>query len=889
MRTSVFHLVLLCWCLLLPATLGGVRVRYGAQAASVVKVTGDDIAIVGTTVTLTATVSDPEQTLLPPYDYRWQFSADSLTWTDLDATTAQLRLEDVDTDQTGWYRLRVTSQNCTSDRCTAYSAPHYLDVIYDSELCFGTLLFREDFGGNSPDDPFVGQESVATMQDYTQLKVNRYPNMGGGRYLLTKSGYCNGDTSNWGGYRGSQWHLMDDHTYPEDKTRGYLLQVDGKAGNHIFYQTGIGNLCENSVLTFSVYAVNVVTWVQWLGSPYFALPNLKFEIANPYTNELIGVYETGPIPSDSTLYKQGTPEMFHPEWRPNANRDWCLSAHWNQYAFTLPIPQGLDSVVYTIRNNAKSTTGNDFAMDDIEIWLCAPTVQIEGVDTLCAGETSMLTARVTRNRSFIEPFDYLWEYSPDSLNWTTYTRNEEAVIGQASAARHNGWYRLTVSSEGTMDSKNCKAYSRPFHLTVMPCQPTYDTAYVSGCDSVQYKGRTYYSSIAFADTVQRPWIGDSIHLDSLVVWHSTTGSLPLTGKDSLQHCSQWFYRDTVLTDTLTNSHGCDSLLTVSLTLTYTPAYDTTYYSACDSVFYREHWYYASCSVNDTTPRVHTGDSIHTAVLTVLRSTRGKDNASGVDSLNYQGVWYNRDTAFVRQLTNAEGCDSLVSVSLTLTYTPTFDTTYLVGCDSVMYNNRWYYADTKNTYTITRPYKGDHTHTDIVRVRYSSSFDYQMEGQDSVWFETRYLYRDTVMTWHLTNAAGCDSTVYFHVDVIPSGSKPADDEGIEDLIVNKYDWIIVLNNRRLRMLFPNHEPESFVWLKNGQPQPWYKRDYYTEDRLLDGTFQMVLNIAGQTVRSNIIVVNQPDAAPRQTPKQLRDGRLFIYHNGNEYNAQGIRIR
>ena len=96
------------------------------------------------------------------------------------------------------------------------------------DLCLdGTLLFREDFGGNDPSEPRVGTDPVVGMT-YEQLLSDAWQVMHSGAYLITKSGYCNGDTSltNLPENRRSQWHLQDDHTYPDDRTRGYLMEIE---------------------------------------------------------------------------------------------------------------------------------------------------------------------------------------------------------------------------------------------------------------------------------------------------------------------------------------------------------------------------------------------------------------------------------------------------------------------------------------------------------------------------------------------------------------------------------------------------------------------------------------------------------------------------------------
>ena len=269
----------------------------------------------------------------------------------------------------------------------------------------GTLLFREDFGGNDPNDPRVGTTPVSGMT-YTQLLTDAWRSMGSGKYLLTKSGYCNGDTSmtNLPQNRGSQWHLQDDHTYPNDKTRGYLLEIDGRGGNSAFYSTTIEGLCEGSRLTFSAYVVNVLTWGLYVGRPgVYAYPRLKFVLTDPSSNAELATYDTGDIPFDSAFI--------------NDYKCWQQSAEWRLVGMNFTVPPGQNRIKLTIYNNTTGTTGNDFAIDDIEVRLCAPPVSIEGEAEVCTNSSAFLTTNFTNDGTFAEPLEYKWWFSADSVTW----------------------------------------------------------------------------------------------------------------------------------------------------------------------------------------------------------------------------------------------------------------------------------------------------------------------------------------------------------------------------------------------------------------------------------------------------------------------------------------
>ena len=232
-----------------------------------------------------------------------------------------------------YYELYVATEHC------------------EEELCMdGTLLFREDFGGNDPSDPAVSMASVPGMSSQYYNSGN---NLGSGYYTLRKEGWSNG----------IQWHRQDDHTYPDDKTRGYLLEVDGMGSAEPFYSKTIDGLCAGSKLTFSAYVVNVhyAGQLDYFGSSY-VYPRMKFVLKDPTTGAVLAEKSTGDIQPD---WRYGTPET----WK--YARDNALSAEWQLVGMNFIVPDGIESIRMFIYNDVeRNGSGNDFALDDIEIRLC---------------------------------------------------------------------------------------------------------------------------------------------------------------------------------------------------------------------------------------------------------------------------------------------------------------------------------------------------------------------------------------------------------------------------------------------------------------------------------------------------------------------------------------
>ena len=323
----------------------------------------------------------------------------------------------------------------------------------------GTLLFREDFGGNDPNDPVAGTEPAPGMtRSYLQIYdtatcrgSSGCIGMGSGRYLLTKVGYRNSSSFGF-----SHWFIMDDHTYPNDYSRGYLLEIDGRTDTETLFETVIDGLCEGSKLTFSAYVTNVTTAFSYFDRGNNGDPQLSFVLVDPETGaQLAAPYQTGPIPVDVT-YR-------------NTSGEWRNSAHWNLVGMNFTVPQGKTAVKLIIKNACTASNGNDFAIDDIEIRLCAPPVTIEGASEVCQNEAATLTANFTNDGTFAEPLEYKWWYSADSLNWTELSETTNVLSMPVVQKADTGWYKLMVAGAGNIGRPNCRATSEPFRLTVKQC------------------------------------------------------------------------------------------------------------------------------------------------------------------------------------------------------------------------------------------------------------------------------------------------------------------------------------------------------------------------------------------------------------------------------------
>jgi hypothetical protein len=292
----------------------------------------------------------------------------------------------------------------------------------------GTVLYKEDFGGNSPADPPVKPDGISQVVGYTYNNSTTPVN---GEYGICKVSHHYSD-----------WYDMDDHTYPNNTTRGYLLQVNASEMPGQFYQAQIDNLCPGTQLYFSYWLMSIVNFA--------ALDKTnQIILIDDIHGNILAQYYTGDIPEPD------------PTWR--------------QYGFKFPVPDGQTSIRMRIINNGKGSSGNDFVMDDIEVRVCLPPVSLTTTTdtTLCAGSSLRLEGGYTDDGTLGNSYLYRWEKNTGDINdpddWAEIPGTLSTAMGATISSYYDitnaslsdiGSYRLVVAGTAAgMSDYNCRSMS----------------------------------------------------------------------------------------------------------------------------------------------------------------------------------------------------------------------------------------------------------------------------------------------------------------------------------------------------------------------------------------------------------------------------------------------
>ena len=325
----------------------------------------------------------------------------------------------------------------------------------------GTLIYKEDFGGNDFNDPKVSKEGLpAGYSDLTFIKPPADQSTIHGNGLFQSA--LNGDKYTLTKVQRLGWHEflnIGDHTILGDTTRGYCMVVDPYSGGNgkILYQTVIDNLCSETTLSFSA-------WFLDLGD-YKKYPNSSFPIIEMQMVDL----NTGAV-----LITTDTIRITN---KPNPGT-------WVQKGFEFKLPKGVTAVKFKVINREDKTNGNDLGIDDIEIRFCAPkvNVQLPDVAMACPEKPFTFSGTYTDNGTFGNLLNYHWEYSfsgdinnpsawsaiPNSDGVSTSGVVSSNLTIPSFGAINQGYYRLVVGSPESINSWVCRSVSKTIHALLQP-------------------------------------------------------------------------------------------------------------------------------------------------------------------------------------------------------------------------------------------------------------------------------------------------------------------------------------------------------------------------------------------------------------------------------------
>ena len=322
--------------------------------------------------------------------------------------------------------------------------------------------------------------------------------------------------------------------------------------------------------------------------------------------------------------------------------EWSNGANTAENTLTAP---GTYTVTATAGNGCSASEQITITQD-----IAAPEIIASATDsTICQGVSTTISA--------IGGNSYTW--SPETGLPTT--------VGASIEATPTETITYTVTGIGT---NGCTGSGEVTIAVNMPTSSEFD---YTACDSYEWNGTTYDQSGDFQQTFINANGCDSVVTLHLTINHSSTGIDEQTACDSYEWIDGVTYTEStdVPTFTLSNAEGCDSVVTLHLTINHSNT-GIDEQTACDSYEWIDGVTYTESTDAPTFTLTNAEgcDSIVTLHLTINNSNTGEfadQMCSGVPYV-YEGETFTEAGTYTVTLVNSHGCDSIVT--LTLTYSNT---------------------------------------------------------------------------------------------------------------------------------------------------------------------------------------------------------------------------
>ena len=298
----------------------------------------------------------------------------------------------------------------------------------------------------------------------------------------------------------------------------------------------------------------------------------------------------------------------------------------------------------------------------------------------------------------------------------------------------------------------------------VPVVETYDTICENG--SVVFFNSVYNTAGRYVHHSSNNVTLDTLHVLYLTTFASDSVEIFETACDTYEWNGEIYTESNTYIQTLANHNGCDSVVSLHLVI-LNSTHNVEDITACNlfewnGVTYTETGVYTYAYENSDGC-----SSVDTIYLTVNQPTTGTDVQTVCGSYTWiDGITYtesNNTATFT--LTNAAGCDSVVTLNLTINQ-PTTGTDVQIACGSFTWIDGITYTESNNTatYTLTNAVGCDSVVTLNLTLNHSDTVEFAETVCESFEWDGETFTTSGDYTRTLINIAGCDSVVTLHLTV-----------------------------------------------------------------------------------------------------------------------------
>ena len=533
------------------------------------------------------------------------------------------------------------------------------------------------------------------------------------------------------------------------------------------------------------------------------------------------------------------------------------------------IPNGISDITFVTSN------GYNANADSFEVRLCVPKITIEAPDTVCIDTKNTFHAVFENDGSFQEPLQYQWYFSADSVEWTPVVEGNTRDLKIKAKMRHAGWYKVTVGGNGNADNEYCRSVSEPFKFFVIEdCPPilcpegvlilhedltgseiaysrdltglcaNLDLSLIVNLRPVHAAGRLLLR-LTDIDTGRELRVYDTGDFPSDSMQVGTTFTVP-EGVSNVR----W-----TISNNIVGSIGSPlGIEDIEVRLCLEPIAVSGPNPACRKKPHVFRALYENYGIleNPEFQWTYSADSVDWTVLQT-----GSSKTYTIPNVHkYHEGWYKVTVANVGNMEQVNCREESEPFKLHTQYCNTAVDQYVdtTACDTLLaYNLTWRGHEWQVVGTVTDTLI-DIDEDDSVYVHKTLQTviccpEIQYIRIDSITCDTLmpflWFFRDTML---LYEDIGNNELEYQHYkwencigEVFTLALDTVHCERLYDLIVNKYNWQLLLDYTKLRRIFPERKYLAFQWYKNGEEIPGATDDDYSEQNELCGLFQLRIQL------------------------------------------------
>ena len=402
------------------------------------------------------------------------------------------------------------------------------------------------------------------------------------------------------------------------------------------------------------------------------------------------------------------------------------------------------SKIYDTTGIYFDTTSNSFGCDSISV--LDLTINLSFDDTI---QTTTCSS-------------YTWDNSTYTSSGF-YTNTYSSTTGCDSIVTLDLTINNSISSNDQQQSCSSFTWTNGITYTSSNNIATQTLTSAGGCDSVITLDLTIFTNDSVVDTQQA--CGGFTWLDGITY---------STNNNSATH-------------TLININGCDSIITLNLTVN-SSSNDTLITSSCDSYLWNGISYSSSGNYTDTLVNIYGCDSISTLILSLNNSYADTLTITSCDSYNWNGQDYFSSGFYTDSLSTSNGCDSILNLDLTINNSFS-DTAYVAECDSYFWNNNTYTASGFYSSAATTNLGCDSTHYLNLTINSSKNDTIKTSACDTLFWNSNSYTTNGFYTGNFLTVNGCDSIVTIDLQINSNEGTPLEFKLILDDYCMETYWTV----------------------------------------------------------------------------------------------------